>query len=192
MIIYKFDKKLQDLMELFSQCLQAYGAPYLRFNCSNAYYPSISLNENELEILEQGSYKEISEMEDDINDLIYKVVNKELKIPNYKDILKSLQIEDKEEEKTPDNLFSEFINRESSLKSNEEEIEIPQTFEELVDIISPIFINPKRFTFFVVREGISENDYKETIEKIKRKKYKLNEGITIEHTEDIAYWVNRK
>ena len=70
---------------------------------------------------------------------------------------------------------------------------IPPTFEELIKEVAPIFTNPKRFTFLVVRPEVSDDDYKKLIEKRKESyKYKLNETLNIVHTEDISYWVNNQ
>ena len=53
-------------------------------------------------------------------------------------------------------------------------------------------MNPQRFTILVVRPGISDDDFKKLIEKRKENyKYKLNESIVVEHSDDISYWVNR-
>ena len=136
-------------------------------------------------------------MEDDINQVFYMLVNGELKCPNYDNIVKSFSLKNNGKVDRDDNYLFDKFKKMASLNENKKElnqdnIEVPKTFEELVEIVSPIFIKPKRFTFLVVRPGISDEDFKKLISKRKENyKYKPNEDIVVEHTDDIAYWVNR-
>ena len=60
-------------------------------------------------------------------------------------------------------------------------------------MVSPIFKNPKRFSFLIVRPGISDGDFQKLFKnRSENLKYKLNESIKIEHTVNIDYWVNRQ
>ena len=136
-------------------------------------------------------------MEDDINQVFYMLVNGELKCPNYDNIVKSFSLKNNGKVDRDDNYLFDKFKKMASLNENKKElnqdnIEVPKTFEELVEIVSHIFIKPKRFTFLVVRPGISDEDFQKLISKRKENyKYKPNEAIVVEHTDDIAYWVNR-
>ena len=52
---------------VFMQCLYNIGMIYLRFNYSNGYGVSIYRYEDSVIIYEQGRYREVTQMEDDIN-----------------------------------------------------------------------------------------------------------------------------
>ena len=122
------------------------------------------------------------------------MINGELECPNYLNIIKSFTIGGNyKNEKTPDNLFNSFISNNNLNNLKASYLNVPSTFKELVKMVSPIFINPKRFTFLVARPGISDEDFKKPIQNRRENaKYILNDSIKIEHTDDIKYWVNRK
>ena len=66
-----------------------FGLNELRFYFSNAYTPIVNYVDSysgTLYIVEQGRYKNVLQMEDDINTVIKRFVNKELTCPNYKDL----------------------------------------------------------------------------------------------------------
>ena len=57
--------------------------------------------------------------------------------------------------------------------------------------ISPIFIEPKRYTILIVRNGISDEDFEKMFtERKNNAKYILNDKIQIIHTKDIEYLKN--
>ena len=199
LVKYYYEEKYHNLMLVLSSCMDMFAKPILRFNYSNAYTPEIGIIErNYLTIFERGRYKEIDGMEDDINKVIYDMINGKYKVPNYLDIVYSYFLRGNGKiDKTPEYLFDLFLkelnpSNFASLK-NEEYLPIPPTFEELIKEVAPIFTNPKRFTFLVVRPEVSDDDYKKLIERRKESyKYNLNETVNIVHTEDIAYWVNNQ
>ena len=135
-------------------------------------------------------------MEDDINEVLYQMINGDIDCPNYSDIVQSYYLKgDGKVEKTPDNLFELFkydIDLKTKLK-DDTYLEIPKTWKKLIEMVSPIFKEPKRFSFLVVRTGITEKDFKALINNRRENlKYKLNESISIEHTDQIDYWVKRQ
>ena len=198
LVKYKYQRKYHNLMVVLSSCMNMVAVPLLRFNFSNAYTPQIFVKDGFLNIQERGKYKEIDGMEDDINKIIYEMIRGNLTCPNYVNIVKSLVMrEEKEVDKTPENLFEIFLNdlypgNFENVK-DEEFIPIPRTFEELIQKVATIFTNPKRFTFLVVRPDISDKDFESLIEKRKDNyKYELNETINIVHTDNITYWINNQ
>ena len=199
LVVYQYEQKYLGVMNVLSACMKMFAVPLLRFNYSNAYTPEITTANNRyLFIFERGKYKGIDGMEDDINQVIYDMLNGKYKVPNYLDIVKSFILQGNDKvDKTPDYLFDSFLeelypNNFESLKEGEL-LSVPPTFEELIKLVAPIFTNPKRFTFLVVRPEVSDDDYKKLIEKRKASyKYNLNETVNIVHTEDIAYWVNNQ
>ena len=199
LVKYYYEKKYQKLLIVFTACMELIGAPLLRFNYSNSYTPQIFLDQEYFNILERGKYKEVDGMEDDINNVIYGVINGNIDCPNYDNILKSYSLKGSGKiEKTPDNLFELFKYdvefRKLKAEEEEEFLKVPDTWKKLIEMISPIFKNPKRFTFLVVRpEGSDDDTFTKLIEKRKKNlKYKLNESINIEHTSEIDYWVTRQ
>ena len=197
LVMYQYESKYARILQILASCFKMEAIPLLRFNFSNAYSPGISFDDGYFFLFEQGEYKEVDGMEDDINQVFYMLVNGELKCPNYDNIVKSFSLKNNGKVDRDDNYLFDKFKKMASLNENKKElnqdnIEIPKTFEELVEIVSPIFIKPKRFTFLVVRPGISDEDFQKLISKRKENyKYKPNEAIVVEHTDDIAYWVNR-
>ena len=195
---YNYELKYHKVMFILAKCMDMEAIPLLRFNFSNAYSPKIGFGSGFLIIFEQGKYKEVNGMEDDINEVLNMLINGTLKCPNYQNIVKSNSLKSNGKiEKDHNYLFEQFKNKEYTNinkieEVNQDYIPIPNTFKELVEIVSPIFMNPQRFTILVVRPGISDDDFKKLIEKRKENyKYKLNESIVVEHSDDISYWVNR-
>ena len=97
-------------MSFLSNCMAMFGIPLLRFNYSNSYTPQIFVAEGFLNILEMGRYKEVDEMEDDINKIIYGMINGTIKCPNYLNIIKSYILQGNNKvDKTTDYLFNSFL-----------------------------------------------------------------------------------
>ena len=195
---YYWENKYLRPINILNSCLNMVALPLLRFNYSNAYTPNFLVTKNFLNIVERGKYKEIDEMEEDINQVIYDLINGNLKCPNYKNIKESFLLQGNNKiDKTPDYLFDSFLEelypKNFGSNKNEEYLPFPDTFEELIEVVTPIFKNPKRFTFLVVRPEVSDEEFKKLIEKRKQNyKYKLNESVNIVHTDDISYWVNNQ
>ena len=57
-------------MDILYGCLENIGMINLRFNYSNAYRPKFEIYNNNIYIYEQGKFKEIPQMEDDINEVL--------------------------------------------------------------------------------------------------------------------------
>ena len=65
---------------------------------------------------------------------------------------------------------------------------LPSTFKGFIKEISPIFLEPSRYTILFVRGDISEEDYNNMFNerRTNNEKYLLNDTITITHTQDIT------
>ena len=165
----------------------------LRFKYSNAYTPQIYIDNNYLYIYEQGKYKEVTEMEDDINTVLSEMMSGKLKCENFDDIIDSYYINRyTKKERTPDNLFNDFIEEESVNKTLLKGLFNKYSYTKFIGKISNTFINPQRFSILVARSDISDEDFKKMVEKRKKiTQYFLNKNITIEHTDKIDYLKNR-
>ena len=192
-IVYKFDPNILNFMSIFSKCLSNISLLTLRFNYSNAYTPQILIENNYLYIYEQGRYKEVTEMEDDINTVLSEMINGELKCENFDDIVNSFSNnEEKKIERTPDYLFNNFIKEKRVNKNLLKEKSNKISYTELIEKISNTFKNPQRYSILVARSDISDEDFKKMLEKRKQiTHYFLNNNITIEHTDKIDYLKDR-
>ena len=91
-------------------------------------------------------------------------------------------------EKNPENLFNNFIEETRENEVTFKETIIPETFIEFMKEIDSIFLNPRRYSILVVRNGISDGDFDKIFEGWKNNsKYILNKEIEIEHTKNIDY-----
>ncbi len=134
-------------------------------------------------IYEQGLYKEVDSMEDDINRVLLDVVEGRIDVQNFKEIYESynLNIEAKKE-KNMDNLFDDFISEEENKNSYLNNEAVPKSFSELVEIIKPILINPTRLSILIARNTLSDEDYKAMLLKRSQiNEYILNKTISITH-----------
>ena len=179
-VYYKFNEIYQDYMNIFVKCFFGTGNSILRLNLSNSYFPKVNIERGSFMIFEQGRYKSVGEMEDDINKVLFGMINGTIQCENYEDIIESLKIKaDEKKEKTSDNLFNEFVIR----KTLED-----FSYDELVKKISHIFIEPYRITILVARSDLPDDEYKAFVENRKKNaKYIINEQINITHTEEINY-----
>ena len=193
-ILYEYDKKFSKYMDLLTSCLSNISMIYLRFNYSNAYTPNIHYNNKYLFIEEQGRYKEVTQMEDDINDVLFEMINGDIQCENYAEIVESYKLKDvKKTEKNIDILFHNFAFGKIDPNfvfdnSEEEEVIYPDNFYDFIQELSSIFLEPKRYTILIARKDLSEEDYKNMIDNRKKNgQYKLNKKIEIQHTEEIDY-----
>ena len=195
-VLYEYDKKFSKYMNLLTSCLSNIAMIYLRFNYSNAYTPNIHYNNKYLFIEEQGRYKEVTQMEDDINDVLFRMINGDIQCENYAEIVESYKLKDvKKTEKNIDILFHNFafgkIDRNfvfDNSEEEEEEVIYPDNFYDFIQELSSIFLEPKRYTILIARKDLSEEDYKNMIDNRKKNgQYKLNKKIEIQHTEEIDY-----
>ena len=109
-LIYTFDENYQDYMNIFSKCFLGNALSILRLNFSNSYSPRVFIENGGFIIFEQGRYKSIGEMEDDINIVLFGMLNGTFQCENYEDIIESHKIKvEEKKEKTSDNLFNEFV-----------------------------------------------------------------------------------
>ena len=180
-VIYQIPEKLKDYMIIFNACFLNIALNYLRFNYTNVYTPHTLIQEGIFIIYEQGLYKEVDSMEDDINSVLLDVIEGRITISNYKEIIESYTREiEVKKEKTLDNLFEDFISDENS-NETVSDIEIPQSFEELVNIVAPIFKEPQRATLLIARNTMSDEDFRSMYERNKENKsyYILNTTINI-------------
>jgi hypothetical protein len=188
-IIYRFDDEFKDYMDVFKGCLENIGKIYLRFEYSHAYHPKVYVENNFLMIFEQGRYREPIEYEDEINEVIFKMLKGEVKCHNYKDIVKSYKMKNNEiKDKSPENLFNGFISRvnDEGLFNDYSNVKFPKTFLKLMKKLSPIFTQPKRYTILVSRYDLPDNEFNEMMKRRKETaKYILNENIRIYYTDNI-------
>lgn len=127
-------------------------------------------------------------MEDDINKVLLGMINGTIQCENYNDIIESYKLKANEtKEKTSEYLFNNFIKK----KVNNIELKdviYHNTLSELMKEISPVFLEPKRYTMLIARKDLSDEDYEEMVKnRINTAKYIINENITIEHTKKIDY-----
>ena len=157
LIMYKFDEEYEKYIDVFLGCINNIAHIYLPFNYSNSYSPSIFLGKY-LEIYEQGRYKEVTQMEDDINEVLLGMINGSFQCENYKDIVESYKIKsNKEKEKTFDNLVNSFFYKREGFQSKfEEEFKFPDNFSDLMKELSPIFTYPQRYAVLIGRSDLSE------------------------------------
>ena len=185
---YKYPENYTNYINIFKACFQVIALNYLRFNYTNAYTPAIFFNKDYFMIIETGLYKEVDQMEEDINRVLLDVFEGEINVSNYKEIVESYATKEKEKkEKTLDNLFEEFINAEAENTTNSDNFTAPQTFKELVDIVAPIFKQPKRTTILIARNTLSNDEFDAMYERrSKIKEYSLNKDIIITHTKNMT------
>ena len=191
-VMYGFDKKYLQYMNLLTSCLNNIAMVYLRFEYSNTYTPSIYYNAKYLFIAEQGSHKEVTEMEDDINEVLYGMYIGDIQCENYADIVESFKLKNNQKtSKNMDILFQNFAFGKTNWDdddSQEEEVVYPDNFYDFMQEMSSIFLEPKRYTILIARKDLPEEDYKQMIDNRKKNaEYKLNKNIKIQHTEEIDY-----
>ena len=179
-LIYTFDENYQDYMNIFSKCFLGNALSILRLNFSNSYSPRVFIENGGFIIFEQGRYKSIGEMEDDINIVLFGMLNGTFQCENYEDIIESHKIKvEEKKEKTSDNLFNEFVTGKKVYNIS---------YNELIKKVSHIFTEPNRITILIARSDLSDEEYKKLVENRKKNaKYIINEQIKITHTEEINY-----
>ena len=182
-VAYVIPQEMLEYFKIFQACFTNIALNYLRFNYTNGYTPSVLLERGYFIIYEQGLYKEVDSMEDDINKVLMDVIEGRINVQNYKEILDSynLNIETKIE-KTFDNLFDDFTSEEETPNGYLNDEVLPKTFAELVEIVKPVFINPTRISILIARNTLTKKEYDAMILKRSQiKEYVLNKNITISH-----------
>ena len=186
---YKVPEEYDIYFKIFASCLIIPSFEYLRFNRTNAYTPRIIYASSRFQILEAGVTKEVDVMEDDINNFLLDIIEGKIKSSNYERIRESYLVNQEiKNEKTFDTLFDQFIDDikgfpSSQPEENKNKLDIPKTFEELVEKVSPVLIKPKRTTLLLARKNMSDDDFNKMVEKKKKniQKYPLNKDISIEN-----------
>ena len=194
-VVYEYPKKYTNYMNVLSGCLRNIAMIYLRFNLTNTYSPMILLSPKFISIGEQGRYKEVTEMEDDINKVLFEMIKGNIQCEDYEDIVKSYKIEmNQTAEKNYNSMFYTFVfgkfdpmDWEGEEEEEEEEAVFPDNFNAFVSKLSPIFTNPRRYSILIARKDLSDDDYRSMIEKRSDLKYLLNESVIVNHTEEIDY-----
>ena len=196
LVIYNINNKIYSkYINVLQGCLFKIGLTSLRFNYTNAYSPSFMVLPDRINIYEQGRYKEITQMEDDINEVILGMINGNIQCENYEDIINSYKLKsNNKKEKTYKTLFRDFVsekfdnNNNHDDANNYDDAEYPDNFTQLMKKIAPIFIDPQRYTILIGRKDISDEDFKKMVEDRKNNaNYIINKNITIEHTDKIDY-----
>jgi len=183
-VVYVFPQSLTLYFQVFASCFWQIALNYLRFNYTNAYTPQVAVSGSTFIIIEQGLFKEVDEMEDDINKVLFDtIVNKTIEPLNFNHIKESyISKENAKEEKTMDNLFEKFVKDENLNAVDVNNLTNINNFSELIDEISDSFINPKRYTLLIARKDLSDEDFNEMFERRRNiTKYSLNDNINITH-----------
>ena len=195
-MVFEYDQKYKNYMNVLSGCLKNIAMIHLRFNLTNSYTPLIFLSPKFLSIYEEGRYKEVTEMEDDINKVLLETIKGNIQCENYKEIVESYKLEINQDiEKNYNNIFYTFAFGkfeemdfpEEEEEEEEEEPIYPDNFNDFIEKLSPIFTNPRRYTILIARKDLTDEEYRNMIDKRKELKYLLNESIAINHTEEIDY-----
>ena len=184
------NSNISGLINLFDSCFKIIAFNYLRFNYSNAYTPFSMIIGNYFYIYEEGLYKEVDQMEDDINKVLLNIIEGKINVSFYNEIRQAFLL--KEETKTEKNMdyFFELFKQDHNEQENGEsvklndELKIPETFKELVDIMAPMFTKPKRDTILVARNTLSDSEFETMFQRRREiKEYLLNKTINITHTQ---------
>ena len=191
-VSYEIPEEYQGNFTIFKKCFNIISMNYLRFNYSNAYTPVIA-GYGEFIIYEQGLYKDVDQMEDDINRVLKDILDGKIDVINYKEIVESLRLStETKSDKSIEKLFSSFVLNKTILINinpniNKEIPKYPETFKELIEIISPVFTNPNRITILIAKKDLSDEAFEEMFQRrSKITEYPLNKNITIIHTNNIT------
>ena len=136
-------------------------------------------------------------MEDDINRVLKDILDGKIDVQSYKEIVESLKWSTEiKNDKSIENLFLSFIfdktisiyiNTTTDVTNQIEIPKYPETFKELVEIISPVFTNPNRITILIAKKDLSDEAFEEMFQRrSKITEYPLNKNITIIHTTNIT------
>ena len=182
-VLYIIPNNYLEYFKLFNKCFLNIAYNYLRFQYTGAYTPSVIFEGNLFMIMEQGLYKEVDSMEDDINKVLLDVIEGRIDIHNYKEIVESYNLNIKaKKEKTFENLFDDFISEDEAPNTYLNDETMPKSFSELVEIVKPIFINPTRISLLIARNTLSDAVYEAMLQKRSQiKEYILNKNISITH-----------
>ena len=196
-VAYKIPDYLANYTDIFNACFNSIAFNYLRFNYTNGYTPFSAVAYDYFIIYEQGLFKEVDQMEDDINKVLSELIERKINISTYNDIKQSyLYKGEVKKEKNMDYFFDKFTDEhdkgekeESNTLKLNEETKIPETFKELVDIMAPMFTQPKRSTILIARNTLSDADFDAMYQRRSQiREYLLNKTINISHTKEMTPW----
>ena len=196
-VAYKIPDYLANYTDIFNACFNSIAFNYLRFNYTNGYTPFSAVAYDYFIIYEQGLFKEVDQMEDDINKVLSEVIERKINISTYNDIKQSyLYKGEVKKEKNMDYFFDKFTDEhdkgekeESNTLKLNDETKIPETFKELVDIMAPMFTQPKRSTILIARNTLSDADFDAMYQRRSQiREYLLNKTINISHTKEMTPW----
>jgi hypothetical protein len=191
-VAYKIPDYLANYTDIFNACFQSIALNYLRFNYTNGYTPISTVQYDYFIIIEQGLFKEVDQMEDDINKVLLDLIEGKINVSSYNEIKQSYLYKGEEKkEKNMDYFFDKFMEEHDKTEKEEsntlkvnEETKIPETFKELVDIMAPMFTKPKRDTILVARNTLSDSEFETMFQRRREiKEYLLNKTINITHTQ---------
>ena len=205
-ITYLYDSKnikLKNYLEYFTQCAKSIffyyfknkymdsTGPYINMNPSSIYLDSDSIL-----IILQGRMVEADTFDEHLQILLKEIFDGKIKCPNFESVKKTILFKESENiEKTPNNLFDIFVNKilnNNEIKSINDNENIPESFEEVIDEVKEIFINPKRFAIYGYRKDIKIDEINERINlKNINNKYFLNENYTMIYTNNISYLIDK-
>ena len=189
-IIYRFEDNFKDYMNILKGCLEKIVKINLRFKYSHSYHPKIYFENNFLMIFEQGRYKEPTQMEDEINEVLLGMIKGNIKCDNYKDIVKSYKLKQGQKEKNPLSLFKKFIGIDDGENDDNDYLKkkMPKSFGKFVKKISSIFTEPERYTILVTRSDMPDSEFNKIMNRRKQNaKYILNESVKIIYTNNIEF-----
>lgn len=190
LVVFRVSSNYAPYFPLFTSCFFSIAFKYLRFNKTNVYTPGCNYHDPFFFIFEQGLYKEVDEMQDDINSILSDLLNGKIDEEYYKDIEESFQLEVQTiREKNFENLFDDFKSKSFSNSFNTlSKTDFPDTFAELVQLVAPVFIDPQRIDILIARKDLSDQDFNLMFERRSQiGNYTLNDNIPMVHTTDINY-----
>ena len=200
-IYFKFEDKYKDYMDVLKSCLQNIFNIHLKFELSHSFNPKIYIINDNLIFYEQGRYKEPTEMEDEINQVLSEMLIGFINCDNYENIVQSYKLKNREIfEKNPENLFNRFISDDNNNINNGNiynnkyaKIKFPKTFYKFIQQLSPIFTEPKRINILISRYDFPDYKYYLTMKhKVEKPNYyMINENIKITYTNNIRYLRNK-
>ena len=124
LVMYEIKEEYQQYINVLIGCLESISLEHLRYKKSNTYKPVIQYLDNTLYIYEQGNYKDISQMEDDLNTVLKEMIEENIQCEHYTDFVDSYEIEEiNKKEKTPSYLFDNWISGKEENKINLRKIE---------------------------------------------------------------------
>ena len=212
MIVYLYDgtnTKLSNYLPYFINCVKGIFLHELKDKYMDSYGPYIGtvnannyLKSNHVLMVIQGRMTEPDDIDEHVQKLLKEILEGNKKCPEFESIKKSILFKEPESsEKTPNNLFNKFINSKlhntndmnnNNLKDINDDL-VPSSFEDVINEVKDIFINPKRFAVYGYRSDIDEEEMNKRIEDKKANPhYYLNDELTPIFTNNISYLIDEE